>query len=1500
MGTANDTNLARYRLEAALVDENTFVTFATGTTPVNNAVLGTLDPSVFKNGVYRVRLVGEDTDGQRSTTEITYQLTGEKKPGNFSITFPDLKVPVSGIDISVNRTYTSLDRARALDFGYGWTLEIGKVGKYANNRKPGDGWTITSGRFGLPCQTVNEPKKHVTEIRFSDTEFYRFKTQLASAGAISGGCMANVSFAQIGGVPGATLTPLGNAEAFCQNGVDQCLDLDTFETYQPAAVRLRTASGIEYDLQLGSGLTAVREPNGNSLTISRTGVTHSSGKSITITRDSQNRVTRITDPLGKSIGYTYNAAGDLVAVTDRAGNTTTFAYDGQHYLGNITDPLGNVPLRNEYDANGRLIAQIDAAGNRTEYTIDLANNKTTVQDREGIDTTLTYNDDGLITSAASGGAELKFSYDANGNKLTETDQLGKTRSFSYDAASNLLSETDPLGNKVQYAYNSTGRLTSLADPNGKATTFSYDAKGNVTQTKDATGAVTAAYTYDLSGNPTQVTSLGGTANFSYNTFGKVTRQQGPGTLDRSFTYDANGNLLSETSKRTVGGTPVSETTTYTYDANGRVLSMTDPRGFVSRFTYNAAGLRLTETDARGNTASFTYDVRGNLIKKTFADGTFESYGYDAENRKTALTDQAGRTTFFEYDGQGRPTRTVYADGTAVSSSYDAKGNLISATDERNNSTQVEYNANGLRTRMVNPVGSATLFTYNANRAMTASTDPLGYVTQFAYDENTFGVARPLRTTFADGSTVQRTYDVSGRLASETNEANQTSSYSYNQQGKLVKVTDAIGGNTAYGYDEAGNRTSQTDANGNTTTFEYDAGGRMTKRTLPDGLFETFSYDGMGNKVSHTDLSGQTSTYEYNRLNRLVKANLADGSIVSYTYTPLGLPATVADARGVTRYTYDARNRPTKIENPDGTVLSYSYDATGNRTAVTSIAGTTRYTYDAANRLATVTDPQGGITRYSYDAAGNRTAVGYPNGTETRYPYDVRSRLTGVEHRNASTGSVLARYDYTLGPVGNRTRIAESSGRTVDYSYDNLLRLTQEVDTTGGTTTTTRYTYDAVGNRLSMDQNGAVTSYTYNAKNQLLTAGAARFAYDRNGNLARREEGAAVTQYSYNAKNQLTRQVAADGQVSTFAYDPAGNRVERDVAGTLTRFVVDPLDNSGVAQVLAELDGSGAVAASYVYGDDLISMRQGSSDHFYHYDGTGSTRLLTDAAGSISDTYAYDAFGNLSAATGNTPNVYRFAGEQLDPNLGFYYLRARYMSPELGRFVSSDPYAGSTYDPPSLHKYMYAHNDPINKIDPTGMFSIVSVSITISINSTLASILGGLYLAYKDIKGVVDQIKTLLVEIPGLNLNESAKADELRGLRVPQLKVGLGGVSVELPTNLGGGAVDKSYEIVKELVKGTWGEALVSIWSHSAGTWMAELPEVNGIPGHYKSCEFNRYVFQTYQLQLVSGLAAAKAYQPALQVIGAYLAYFNFIALASSTVDDLTYNQPPSQSCSMFG
>jgi len=194
----------------------------------------------------------------------------------------------------------------------------------------------------------------------------------------------------------------------------------------------------------------------------------------------------------------------------------------------------------------------------------------------------------------------------------------------------------------------------------------------------------------------------------------------------------------------------------------------------------------------------------------------------------------------------------------------------------------------------------------------------------------------------------------------------------------------------------------------------------------------------------------------------------------------------------------------------------------------------------------------------------------------------------------------------------------------------------------------------------------------------------------------------------------------NGDVVSYTYDTDGIRVSSTVNGVTTQYLVDK--NRDYAQVLEEYQ-DGDLLAEYVYGNDLISQERGTDKSFYLVDGLGSTRGLTDEGGSQIAAYNYDAFGNLLTATGSVENNYLFAGEQFDPLLGNYYLRARFYDPETGRFTERDLFKGFLTDPISLHKYLYTHANPVNESDPTGLLSLnelnVAQKIFIILLSTVA-------------------------------------------------------------------------------------------------------------------------------------------------------------------------------------
>ena len=302
-------------------------------------------------------------------------------------------------------------------------------------------------------------------------------------------------------------------------------------------------------------------------------------------------------------------------------------------------------------------------------------------------------------------------------------------------------------------------------------------------------------------------------------------------------------------------------------------------------------------------------------------------------------------------------------------------------------------------------------------------------------------------------------------------------------------------------------------------------------------------------------------------------------------------------------------------------------------------------------------------------------------------------------------NVVVQYIYTLGVAGERKSVTELD-RTVEYSYDSLYRLTSETITEDEKVTVYIYAYDNVSNRILKTVNGEETVYTYNALNQLVSENDIVYEYDLNGNTVRMTSPSKSALYVYNAENRLVRATVQNGVLVTeesYTYDYQGNRTSKTThrSDGVTEYVKYLNDNSSLTNVLAEIDENGTAKCVYTIGADLVSQERNGRTSFYLYDGHGSVVGLANENGKVTDTYAYDAFGNLLKSTGSTKNCYRYCGEQFDETTGLYYLRARYMDTSTGRFISQDSYAGSISDPISLHKYLYANANPVMYSDPSG-------------------------------------------------------------------------------------------------------------------------------------------------------------------------------------------------------
>jgi RHS repeat-associated protein len=883
------------------------------------------------------------------------------------------------------------------------------------------------------------------------------------------------------------------------------------------------------------------------------------GHTTTHTYDATGRVHEITDRESGTTTFTYNARGQLATAVDARNGTTTFGYDAAGNRTSVLTPLGNKTTW-AYDASGRMTSMVEARGNvtgavaetyRTHYTYDAANHLLTVTDPLDRTTTNTYDDAGRLSTVTDTEQGLTtYGYDAADNVTSVTAPDLTVRHRTYDASGNLASSTTALGNKTTHTYDAANRRTSTTTPRGNAAgadpapftwTYGYDAAGNRTTTshpaagtttvtfdnidrpvatRDALGHVTAV-AYDGNGNQTAVTdALSKTTSFSYD------------DLDRTVTVED----------------PLGHTTTTEYDAVGNQTRVTTELGHVARWTYDADQRLASTIEPRGNvtgavaadyTTTYDYDVAGRLTAQHDPLGNVVHVEYDPAGSVSARVDANNHRVEYQYDGLDRLVEVAGPGPTSTSYDYDAVGNLVARTDAKSHVTQYDYDADRRLTEVEDPLSRRTVYGYDRDGHVTSRETPLGTGTPLVSGDGTVGA----------------TYDALGRLtAVDYSDATPDVQYAYDLLGRVTGMSDEAGRTTAaetYTYDAVG-RLKTVGRNGSGFTYGYDDAGRLTSRAYPDGTVVDQGYDA-DDRVTSLTTGGTVTTLGYDVADRLTATTFpaSTGSVESRVYDRAGRLTEVATTQGTTVVARHARTL-----DPAGNPLS--------KTTTRGLTGTTEtYQYDSADRLAKVCFVVSCATAvssiaYAYDGVGNRS-------TETRtgtfpttmtYTYDAADQLTGTSVTNALT-PLTGPVNTTYANDANGRQTAAGS-RTFAWGLDDLL------SSTTSASTTTAYTYDGAGRRLSEATNGTVGT---------------RYAWDLAGDLPMlatesNAAGATVRRYVNGPEGAVSMATGA-GVRSYYVHDPIGSVT--DVVGsagaTQWRYDYDPF---GAASTTTQVDGAAAV------------------------------------------------------------------------------------------------------------------------------------------------------------------------------------------------------------------------------------------------------------------------------------------------------------------------------------
>ena len=1104
--------------------------------------------------------------------------------------------------------------------------------------------------------------------------------------------------------------------------------------------------------------------------------------------DAQDRLVSSSHALSGNSAYTetftYSEAG-LSSIRNPDNRVYTLTYDDAGRLTGLSYPGGQESAGFVYGTNTTAVQTkigTDAAYTVATYTYTPATGVVTgCEDADGHAVNYTYTADLLLSSVSYTNlvegvlnetpVVQSYTYDATTRDLTRVavtqgeTLLGETlyqnyqynqpktvkvkngsgyqtTTYTYNAAGQVLTAVDPEGKTTTNAYNDYGYLIATTDRNGGYMSYAYDAKGRVITISSANGAgqtpfSVVRYTYDDYGRTATAATDGmdDTVTYEYDWRGLLTKKTYGNGAYEAYTYTTAGLTLTA---RDVEGV----VTTYTYDDMGRVSTARVGAGsgaLTTAYAYlggDGNGVRrVTVTDPEGRATTTWYDENGRAVRQS-GGGVTVAYRYDYMGNQTVVETLGGtagnRVVRAEYDALGNQTLTA-AVAAANRTKLGSHGERLSGYDVTADlTTSSAYDMLGNNTSVTDGRGTTTTYTYDALSRLTGVSQPLSTgvtaTTAYAYDQSvTGGVANTV--TSANGVTTTSVFDRSGRklrdVVTDPDDATEsvTTSYAYDAHGQVTSVTREDGSVVRYAYDAVGNVVSEryfASATAATPeiaiTYAYtDGGGRLESAEQVTGSGETqqsvttsYSYDEYGRvtqqrQETEAEAGALTVNYRYN----------GAGQVTSVSYAKESAQGAVDPGNTelhILWYTYDEDGRLSAIYLDEGTASTTS--PTNNKKLIRS------YAYNAYGEIEKLTDNTSFLTggtlttelAYTYNDFGLPVKLTYTDVDGETRTVREETNLTYDGNGNILTEAVTEAYSGST--TKTRTYQYDLGNRLISAAYD-------------GTTTT--YTYDAVGNRLTR-QEGTETAetYTYNYLNQLtrVQQGTAvtTYTYDARGNQTQQvQTGTGVTtttNYGYDLANRLTSTNISNNAViplstsATYAYNAQGQRVTRVEDEVITHFyytgsaLLFTTVNEYVLQTQNILDPSGTIVASKRFEGQAETEQDPYADDyfFYRYDIRGSVTNIVDGEGAVVKSYDYDEFG-VTTSTGDAFfNEVTFTGSVADAS-GLLYMNARYYNPATARFLSQDSYTGSASVPWTQHLYAYCNNNPVNLVDPTGHVAV---------------------------------------------------------------------------------------------------------------------------------------------------------------------------------------------------
>jgi YD repeat-containing protein len=850
----------------------------------------------------------------------------------------------------------------------------------------------------------------------------------------------------------------------------------------------------------GVATTSVYNNFGELASVSRAGAT------TYFLYDKMGRVTRSTDALGFFETYAYDLYGNRTAKTAKSANanavngsltgTTLYTYDRRGLLLTETLPMAS------YNADGGLVSS--TVTNKFEY--DAFGNRTKMIEAFGLTearTTTYYYDKNNRLKQTTGQTFLGQTpneyiyYDARGNVTSTVNAAGGRTVFYYDDLNRKTVEISAVGTYTKYTYDKNGNVTEIrvyetivgvpADGgseeeapgapggNSRYTTFTYDnlnrmltssvlgAKTgywNGSSWAQETSAITTQYQYDANGNVVKLTDpLNGTTFSYYDALGRKTAQVDAENYITTWTYNAEGNVLTEhrydykvpaPTSTTTAPTPTPNATNdrvtyFTYDLNGNRLSETRSTVLV----HNGAGAHTTVQAA----IYYAYNGLGQVVRKTEATGDFVDYVYDAAGRLTVES----RKAYQDFTGAWvTPTVDYYYNGV----------NNLSRTRQRGSGDSAErvtiYGYDGDKLRWVaDAEGNYRYYWYDQGGRQTYD-----YYVRYKSD-GTFDSVN----SYYDGNLTS--YDVAGRVVSKWQAVYSTIS-GWITQGPVTQLTYNAFGDVIGTY--VGGILQQQS--------QYDLAGRMIGTTSGDGIWKYFGYDKNGNQTVAINSAGTSiggvgfdtalawvggegvnasyTVYDKRNMARTVveegRRFNAGGALqqltTTRTYTAFGEVESEINAAGaLITYTYNTMGRMIRSESPAVEIVL-------ENGAAPTVRPTEDYYYDASGRLVATRDANGSYTGEVKNAnTGNLTILtlltgtGYGGGQaqvsketradgsvwETLYDIhgDARATIDGNNSVKKALGQAFVTQTRAYDRMGRMVVAANGAGLVDYYAYDLL-------------------------------------------------------------------------------------------------------------------------------------------------------------------------------------------------------------------------------------------------------------------------------------------------------------------------------------------------------------------------------------------------------------------------------------------------------------------------------